>query len=225
MSVSGYSSQQKFEKTIEEAQNLLYRPRITDEEIQTAINRIKDSIARSQDTAHSIYSDYNVQFNPAYYSKKEVLKDIDSVTVDDVRKLHNYVLNNSVGYITVNTPSSNKDMENVTVQQFENLKPVKPFKYETLDYYNTNAEPVVLVKDRQVSQADIIQVHKFKFDDTAKDLALLKIMNTILSSSSIGLFNTLREKEHLAYSVHSKTSVMGNSGEIFCNIFKILISS
>ena len=44
-------------------------------------------------------------------------------------------------------------------------------------------------------------------------------MNTILSSSSsIGLFNTLREKEHLAYSVYSSIDSSGDTYELSCNI-------
>ena len=44
-------------------------------------------------------------------------------------------------------------------------------------------------------------------------------MNTILSSSqSIGLFNTLREKEHLAYTVYSNNDWTGNCGELSLNI-------
>ena len=44
-------------------------------------------------------------------------------------------------------------------------------------------------------------------------------MNSILTSSKdIGLFNTLREKEHLAYSVYSEIDCSGDSGELSCNI-------
>jgi predicted Zn-dependent peptidase len=43
-------------------------------------------------------------------------------------------------------------------------------------------------------------------------------MNTILTSSSIGLFSNLREKEQLAYSVYSDVNYLGDSAEISCHI-------
>ena len=43
-------------------------------------------------------------------------------------------------------------------------------------------------------------------------------MNSILSSSSIGLFDTLREKEHLAYSVYSNILTKNDWGELSLNI-------
>ena len=43
-------------------------------------------------------------------------------------------------------------------------------------------------------------------------------MNAILSSSSIGLFDVLREKENLAYSVFSDYATSGNQGQLSLNI-------
>ena len=51
-----------------------------------------------------------------------------------------------------------------------------------------------------------------------EEIAMIEILNTILSSSSIGLFNTLREKEHLAYSVYSNISKIGDCAELSCHI-------
>ena len=64
-----------------------------------------------------------------------------------------------------------------------------------------------------------MQTYKYQRNETAKERACENILNTLLSSSqSIGLFNTLREKEHLAYSVHSDIDRVGNSGELSCSI-------
>ena len=68
------------------------------------------------------------------------------------------------------------------------------------------------------SQADIMMVHKFKREDSIKDSVLGELTNFILTNSSIGLFNVLREKEHLAYSVYSNLEKSGDLGEISCNI-------
>lgn len=48
-----------------------------------------------------------------------------------------------------------------------------------------------------------MQVYKFKTDNTLRESVLGELTNSILTSSSIGLFDNLREKDHLAYSVYS----------------------
>ena len=63
-----------------------------------------------------------------------------------------------------------------------------------------------------------MQVYKFKTDNTLRESVLGELTNSILTSSSIGLFDNLREKDHLAYSVYSTIEKTGNSGEISCNI-------
>ena len=61
-----------------------------------------------------------------------------------------------------------------------------------------------------------MQVYKFKVDNSVKEVVLGELTNSILTSSSIGLFDVLREKEHLAYSVYSNIEKTGDSGEICC---------
>ena len=63
-----------------------------------------------------------------------------------------------------------------------------------------------------------MQVYKFKCDNTLKESVTGEILNSILTNSSIGLFNVLREKEHLAYSVYSSIDKECDRGELSCNI-------
>ena len=216
-SVYGTSSFDKFDKTINLAKELFYAPRITQEEVDSAILRIKDSLYRSGDSSYSIYSEQESKINPLYISKERLLKELDNVTVDDVKALHQYILKNSVGTISINSPK-NKDIKSIAVNEFERLKAVSPYRNNIKNVYKNNDGTKVLTKEKPVSQADILQAFKYEFVDTPKEIALTDIMNTLLSSSSIGLFNTLREKEHLAYSVYSDTNRVGNCGELFCNI-------
>ncbi len=216
--LGGYSSQENFENTVEKAKELLYKPRISPKEIELAIKRLKDRYGRSSYNATRLYIDYESQNNPLYTSKSELLKDLDNVTIEDVQNLHKYILNNSTGTVVVNTPVNNLGMKDRSSNIFETFDSVKPFKYVQPNVYTENKTPVVLTKEKNVSQADIMEVFKFKFNDTVKERALVEIMNTILSSSSIGLFDNLREKEHLAYSVYSDIDLIGDCAELSCNI-------
>ena len=217
--VTGYSTADKFEQTLEKSLELLNKPRIKQEEFDKAISLIKDSISRSQDSANSIYLKYESQRNPLCISKKHILENIDNVKLEDVQKLHDYLIKNSSGTIIMNIPESKPEIKDIALKYYENFDKVKPYEYSLADVYKIDKEPVVLTKEKAVSQADILQVHNFKLEDTVKEKMVAEIANSILSSSqSIGLFNTLREKEHLAYSVHSSFDTLGNIGQISCNI-------
>jgi len=216
--VRGSSNQGNFAKTINKAKELLYLPRITEEELATAKARIKDYLERSQDCACGLYIDHEAKNNPLHSSKEQILKDLDSVTIEDVKNLHKYIIKNSTGTIAINTPINNPEMKNTSINMFETFFPVKNYEYQRKEVFTPNKETTVLTKEKPASQADIAQVFKFKFEDNTKERATMEIMNTILSSSSIGLFNTLREKEHLAYSVYSNLDRLGDCAELSCHI-------
>ncbi len=210
LSISGYSGKNNFEKTLKAAKELLNKPAITQEYFEIAINRIKENIARSQDTASGIYANYEATINPLYTSKQDILDGLNKITLEDVKELHQYILNNSSGTISTN---------NKEIDKFEILDNVQNHNFELRNVYVPNEKTIVLTKDRAVSQADIMQTFKYEWNNSPKERAISEIMNTILSSSqSIGLFNTLREKEHLAYTVYSNNDWVGNCGELSLNI-------
>ena len=98
------------------------------------------------------------------------------------------------------------------------LNKVQPNNYKVLDVYKAPLKPIVLTKENNNSQADIMQVYRFPCDGSVKENVTGEIMNSILSNSSIGLFDVLREKENLAYTVYSSIDKNGNCGELSCNI-------
>ena len=217
MTFVGYSNYENFEKTFNKTKELIYSPRITEETVQKAVKRLKDSITRSEDTSRSVYRDYDAKNNPLGHSKAEILEGLEKITASDVKELHNYILSNASANIIMNSPAG-KNIKEVAKYQFETLKTVKPHTIYTPEVYKPNNETVVLTKEKNVAQADIMQTFKYEFGDTPKEHALGNIMNTLLSNSSIGLFTILREKEHLAYKVSSNNTHIGNCGELSCKI-------
>ena len=215
--VSGYSSYENFGKNINKAKELLYNPRITEETVEKAKRRIKDSLKRAEDTSRSLYVEYESKHNPYYTSKATLLEMIDKVTVDDVKNLHKYILNNSKGHIILNTPVK-KDIKDIAIKHFESLEGVKPYQIENPEIYKENNETQVITKEKNVAQADIMESFKYKCDNTPREKALVNIMNTILTNSSIGVFTVLREKEHLAYRVSSGFNNIDDSGRVYCHI-------
>lgn len=215
----GFSSKDKFKTTISKAKELLETPRISEEEFAKAVETVKDNLNRSQDSSFSLFADYESKQNPLYTSKQDILNNIDKLTLQDIQELHDYILANSNATVTMNIPENDTDFQNMAEKEIEKFAPAKPYCYKFQNFYKEEDKPVVLTKAKPVSQADILQMYKFPIDNSAKEQAAVQIMNNILTNSSIiGLFNTLREKEHLAYSVHSDFDKTDNSGELSLNI-------
>lgn len=195
---------------------ILYNPAITQENLDIAKSRLKDSLLRRKNDSFDLYSDYSAQYNPYEYTTEEFLNSIDTITLEDVKDCHKYLLENSRGIVTANLPANHKDVvRKEYLEQIAKYSSVKPNVIRDLKLYTPDSQSKVLTEANNNSQADIMQVYRFKATDDVKDIATIRIMNSILSNS---LFNTLREKEHLAYSVHSDISRTEDIGEIACNI-------
>lgn len=210
----------KLPQNMDLALKLLYNPNITEENVEKAKQTIKDILSREQDSAMSLFNEYEAHKNPYEFSKKDILNSVDSITPDDVRECHDYLINNSRGLVSASVPiqDENNNAEKIILQKLAELPEVKPNKRELADLYKKQEKPTVLTKANTNSQADILQTYTFKNEDTVKESITGEIMNLILSTSSIGLFDNLREKENLAYSVHSEIAKTGNRGELYLNI-------
>lgn len=219
LSLYGYSDYNNFKLNAERGIELLKNPKINEEEVNKAVKNLKEDLLLIPADSNDLFCGYESKFDTAYYSREELIKALDTLTVDDVKNLHDYIMNNSMGYVVLNNPENKPSIKNTAEDAFSKLNMLKPYEYKLNDVYNNPASPVVITKDRTVSQADIKQVYKFEMQDTPKEKAVFMILNEILSSSdSIGLFNRLRERDHLAYSVYSSTDKSGNCAKLELNI-------
>lgn len=215
LNVFGESSIDNFSKAFNLSKELLYTPRIEQEEFNKAVERIKDSIERSETTSWRLYNDYDAKTNPLRSSKQDLIEGLKTLTIEDVRRLHEYIINNSKGTITVNIPEKHPEFKDIVKESFKTLNNVKPYNYVVKNCYTPNNNSVVLKEAKDVSQADISQTYKFNITNSLKEDITLKLMNSMLSSSkSIGLFDSLREKENLAYSVGSDYDKNEDIGEV-----------
>ena len=204
---------------LESMEKLLYNPNITEDNIKTAVIRIKDRMLRTQTTAYQLQKDVDSFINPLLFRRDEILKGLDKVTVDDVKELHKYIIKNSRGLVSANAPENAEiEVKSNVLKNINGLHSVEPNNYRLLEMYKEIKKPAVITEKNNNSQADISEVFRFERDNSIKERALIPVMNSILSSSSIGLFDVLREKENLAYSVFSNYSISGNQGQLSLNI-------
>ena len=159
--------------------------------------------------------EYESKNNPYYDSISDILENLDKVTVEDVKKLHEYIMANASGIVSINVPENATFIKDKAINSFGSFNKVQEHKYVLPEIYKENQKSVVLTEARNVSQAEISQIYKYKAEDTVKDKITLTLMNSILSSSdTIGLFNSLREQDHLAYRVNSSLNSCGDCGEL-----------
>lgn len=219
LTLEGSSGYKNKEELLNIGKELLLAPNISEETLQLAKSKIKDALSRHEDNTTDLYIDNEAKINPLYTATSDIEANIDKVTLEDVQKLHQYILENSSGTVSYNTPQAQPEFTDWMNSKLEALPSVKPDDIKRSNVFQENTKTQVLTKDRNVSQAEIMQTFKYKKSNDIKEEAISNIMNTILSSSaSIGLFNTLREKEHLAYTVYSNLDSIGNSGELSLNI-------
>lgn len=205
--------------TIENIQNRIKNPRLTQEEFDFCLNKIKDYYSRIEIDSETLLSDYISKYNPYVTSSDEFKKALETVTLEDVKKLHEYIIKNSYGSIGINIPETMPEVKDIAINEFQKLDNVKPFEYNFKNIFVPNTKQEVLTHAKETAQADIIQTYRYEREDNPKFKITERLLNTILNSSQeIGLFNTLREKEHLAYLVHSYTDNIGIDGELSCSI-------
>ena len=162
----------------------------------------------------TMYPDSNLGYTP-----EEILQNIDSITVDDVKNLYNDIMTNSSATVAVSAPMEDKTVMNSVISSFAKMPAVKQNIPQIYDLHKPQTANKVITKEAPHSQAYITQAYSFKDNGNLKDYVTFKLLNGILSSGdTTGLFNNLREKEKLAYSVWSDYEKDGNNGYISCNI-------
>ncbi len=218
LSVEG--NDKNYKKGLEMAKELIYNPNINENTLRIAKERIREDLENAEVFAGSLYyNNFYSKYDEYAFSNDETLKALDSITVDDIKEFHNYILNNSRGILTsnINDKTEQSDKENI-INFANSLNSVKPNTQEEKPFYKPVNKTEVLTSAENNSQADIKMVYNFKYNDTIKNKIAAQLTNSILTNSSIGLFNTLREKEHLAYSVYSDINTENDWGEISLNI-------
>ncbi len=142
----------------------------------------------------------------AGYTKEDILKDLDSVTLDEVKELYNHIISTSQAAVSVcsNTP---------VFDEINSLPLVKPFNPFLKDTFKPVEETKVLTDIHDKNQAQVIEAFKFKTNHNLKEDTAIELLNIILgSNASSRLFNDLREKQQLAYRVNSKLFYVDDSG-------------
>ncbi len=202
------------QKALKSAKEVLQTPRFKQTTLDKMKSELKDEILTSEKTAKDkLYPElYNgIQSG---YSKEEILNSIDSVTLDDLKNLYDFIIKNGQANIVVSAPFSQKpELKQLVFDEMSALPNVAPKNSDIAKVYTENPETKVLTDIYAKPQAHIIKAYKFPVNQNIKDEITLNLLDTILGGNpSSRLFQDLRESQKLAYSVHSGINIVGDIG-------------
>lgn len=184
---------------------MLDNPDFSLKSFEDAKREIKNTLSVSQPSAlenakKEVFSD-----SPRGYTNKDVLDNIDSIELGDVIGLYQYIKMNGFANCVACLPvDKNPEIKNVFDNQMAKYQTFKPVDTTSFNDFKPISRTKVVRDVAATAQADIVQVFKFFDDNSSKSRVVNSLVNSILfQGSETGLFNNLREKQKLAYDVHS----------------------
>lgn len=201
--------------SLQSIKEVIDNPRFTQEDFEHVKSLIKDNIETSEKSAFDKLDCELFKGLPKGYSKEEILKDLETLTLEDVKQLHAEILKDGKGIISVAAPFDKKpELKGVLFNSIANFNKVKEFNIlKEQNKFESIKKTKVLTDTDFKNQAEIVEAYKFKINDNIKDYAAIKLMNIILGGNpSSRLFMDLREKEKLAYHVKSSYSSSDDIG-------------
>ncbi len=157
-------------------------------------------------------------------SVEEQLKELDKLTLNDIRNLYAQIMNNSQCEVTYTAPVDKKpyliDILNSQLSQgmgvFQNALVNRS---KNTQVYKPNTEPKIITQAEDNTQAQIVQGYIYPKTYNIEDKAKILLLNGILGGSmSSRLFSDLRETQKLAYSVNSSMFEQNDAGLIMLYI-------
>ena len=184
------------------AKEVLMAPNFTQENLNRAKAQLKLDFQSSPISPEDIAKEELYANNPKFLSAGKGIKNLDNITLEDVKALYSDIMKNADVKVIVSATEQEKQK---TLTKLQGI----PLKFKPYDFqFNPDNKELpnskVILKEEDRNQASIVQLYKAKNSGNMKDTAALMVMNEILSSGKNGLFNDLREKQKLAYSVKSR---------------------
>lgn len=201
------ASADDLEKGFQSAKEVIYNPRFTQETFDYVKAQLNDNLITAEKSANDKLEQELFKGLPEGVSKEELLEELKTVSLDDVKSLYSALMSNSKADIVISAPFSKKpELNNILFKEAMNMPTVKEHSAtKLLNVYTDNDKTKVLTDIDNKNQAEIIMAYKYKVNNNIKDTVALELLNKILGGGpSSRLFSDLREQEKLAYSVRSK---------------------
>lgn len=182
---------------------LILNPDFSQKNFEEAKQSVKDTLSIAQPSAHDNSLSALFPDSPRGYTNKDVMNNIDKVELSDIIGLYTYIKDNSSAVCSASLPTDKyPEAKTVFDNQLAAFQPFKPLNVRTFNDFKPIEKTKVVRDSANTAQAEIFQTYKFYNDHTPKSKVVNSLLASILSGGDeTGLFNNLREKEKLAYSV------------------------
>lgn len=211
--ISGNCMPENVDKTLALINELMYHPKLTENDFEAAKKYVKSMLQARQKNANENLLD---KLYPGYFpTYDKMLKEIDNLRLSDVKEFYGQLLRSASSSFVATLPLdkhpnlatkviSHQNMPNIIFK--ENVPKLMPI-------FKANPEANVIYDTDDLNQAQIYQTYKFPMSGNIEDEVKFELVHTILGgSSNARLFSDLREKQNLAYAVSSSIQSFGNTG-------------
>ena len=150
------------------------------------------------------------------YSSKEILENIDNVTLQDVENLHKEIISNSMGTATITLPNETfqKSKEQIfnSLTQIQRMQEYKPAEEKALKYLDKNQ---IFIKVKDTKQTKIKEQFQTRESGNVKDHAAIILLDIILGGNiKSRLALDLREKQQISYVAYCEYTNIGHKNGV-----------
>lgn len=156
---------------------------------------------------------YMFKDEPYRYLATGQIENIPQITSENLYNTYQSMVNNDNCSVYV-VGNVNKDEVRHMIQSKFNIKPFELEHNDTSKIEDYHVEPQVVIDEDEVDQAKLNMGYRFPTQFGQKEYYALVVLNTMFGGDpSSVLFNEVREKQSLAYSIHSQLD--GKNGYLF----------
>ncbi len=216
LSLSGDSNPDKMKLALDIFKEKIMTSDLTQEDFEKSVQHCRDYYMTIEPSANEGFRQATFKNTPLGISTEEKLKSLDNITLQDVQKLYNDILNNAQGHIVVTAPFAKyPELKQEIFNSMSEYNKVKPKNTDLNKVFEPVEKSVLKTIETKRNQAEVLVGYKFNINGNVKDEICLEILNQILGGSpSSRLFTDLRETRHLAYSVRSSYGTFDDIGVI-----------
>ena len=203
------------------AKEVLLTPRLTQNNFEFAKEEIKDIVSKQPKSAMSNATEELFKHLPYAASRDTLLDSLETITLDDVKGLYAYIMQNAKSSCVISAPFEKQPQLTTKITNIlsTDFPKMKEFQADNFDAFLPMETNKIIAQADDRNQADVVKSYKFKTNSNISDLAKFELLNTILGGNpNSRLFTDLREKQKLAYRVRSNVDFMDNTGVMTLSI-------
>lgn len=200
LSLNAKSLGEKTPQTIEGIEAILYHPDFDEKKFELLKKQVKDvfkenskdPFTKSEEAIGDLWSGY---------SSKEILENIDNVTLEEVRNLHRKIITDSSGQVTIMLPDRTFQESKGQILHSLSQMPKMQKEIESKEMFIKPLDKSqIFIKVKNTDQTIIQQQFQTHQSGNIKDHAAIMLLDIILGGNiNSKLTQDLREKQQIAY--------------------------